>query len=155
MIKLKTRLYKSLFFLFLKYKYSRKLHFILWEDRNNRRWGSNGLMIRLTIIGDKISEEWTGEGSECYNERWVGNIVIFIFIFIFIVIFIFIFIFIFYLLFIFLKRTCRGYPLCLLGGGVGLLLIRSWVLGNEAHENRNGVLLFLYREINILLYERR
>ena len=29
-----------------------------------------------------------------------------------------------------------------LGGGVGLLLIRSWVLGNEAHENRNGVLLF-------------
>ena len=39
-----------------------------------------------------------------------------------------------------LKRTCRGHPLCLLGGGVGLLLIRSWVLGNEAHENRNGVL---------------
>ena len=32
-------------------------------------------------------------------------------------------------------RTARGYPLCLLGGGVGLLLIRSWVLGNEAHEN--------------------
>ena len=30
------------------------------------------------------------------------------------------------------------------GSGVGLLLIRSWVLGNEAHENRNGVLLFLY-----------
>ena len=28
-----------------------------------------------------------------------------------------------------------------MGGGVGLLLIRSWVLGNEAHENRNGVLL--------------
>ena len=27
-----------------------------------------------------------------------------------------------------------------MGGGVGLLLIRSWVLGNEAHENRNGVL---------------
>lgn len=23
-------------------------------------------------------------------------------------------------------------------------MIRSWVLGNEAHENRNGVLLFLY-----------
>lgn len=46
------------------------------------------------------------------------------------------------ILFYFLKWTCRGYPLCLLGGGVGLLLIRSWVLGNEAHENRNGVLLF-------------
>ena len=29
------------------------------------------------------------------------------------------------------------------GRGVGLLLIRSWVLGNEAHENRNGVLLFM------------
>nr|DAD57988.1 MAG TPA: hypothetical protein [Caudoviricetes sp.] len=42
-----------------------------------------------------------------------------------------------------MKRTCRDYPLCLPGGGVGLLLIRSWVLGNEAHENRNGVLLFL------------
>ena len=23
-------------------------------------------------------------------------------------------------------------------------MIRSWVLGNESHENRNGVLLFLY-----------
>lgn len=30
------------------------------------------------------------------------------------------------------------------GRGVGLLLIRSWVLGNEAHENRNGVLLFIF-----------
>ena len=39
-----------------------------------------------------------------------------------------------------------------MGGGVGLLLIRSWVLGNEAHENRNGVLLFI-REIYMLLYE--
>ena len=29
------------------------------------------------------------------------------------------------------------------GRGVGLLLIRSWVLGNEAHEKRNGVLLFI------------
>ena len=31
-------------------------------------------------------------------------------------------------------------------------MIRSWVLGNEAHENRNGVLLFI-REIYMLLYE--
>ena len=42
-----------------------------------------------------------------------------------------------------------------LGGGVGLLLIRSWVLGNEAHENRNGVLLFIFVCSRILrfLYE--
>lgn len=29
------------------------------------------------------------------------------------------------------------------GRGLRLLLVRSWVLGNEAHENRNGVLLFI------------
>ena len=55
----------------------------------------------------------------------------------------------------FLKLTCRGYPLCLMGGGVGLLLIRSWVLGNEAYENRNGVLLFLYFRIKYMLYNEK
>ena len=56
-----------------------KCDFFAFLNDNPRR--SNGLMIRLAIIGDKISEEWTGKGSECYNERWVGNIVIFLFYF--------------------------------------------------------------------------
>lgn len=30
------------------------------------------------------------------------------------------------------------------GRGSRATLIRSWVLGNEAHENRNGVLLFFF-----------
>ena len=34
-----------------------------------------------------------------------------------------------------ISLTCIDYPLC---RGVGLLLIRSNVLGNEAFENRNG-----------------
>ena len=29
-----------------------------------------------------------------------------------------------------------------MGGGVGLLLIRSQILGNEVYENRNGILLY-------------
>ena len=29
------------------------------------------------------------------------------------------------------QKTCRGHSLCLLGGEVGLLLIRSRILGNE------------------------
>ena len=61
-------------------------------------------------------------------------------------------------LFLFLKWTCRGYPLCLLGGGVGLLLIRSWVLGNESHENRNGVLLFyicVWKRENFISFNER
>ena len=39
------------------------------------------------------------------------------------------------------------------GRGVWLLLIRSWILGNEAHENQNGVLLFyicVSRELHAL-----
>ena len=38
------------------------------------------------------------------------------------------------------SRTCRDYPLSLSGRGVGLLLIRSNILGNEVFENRNGIL---------------
>ena len=35
-------------------------------------------------------------------------------------------------------------------------MIRSWVLGDEAHENRNGVLLFIFvcRENRTSFYER-
>lgn len=36
------------------------------------------------------------------------------------------------------NTACTDYPRC---WGVGLLLIRSCVLGNEAHENRNDRLL--------------
>ena len=39
------------------------------------------------------------------------------------------------------QNTCIDYPPGLLGGGVGLLLVRSVVLRNEATENRNGFLL--------------
>ena len=45
------------------------------------------------------------------------------------------------------------------GRGVGLLLIRSWVLGNEALENWNGVLLFyicvLKNMVNLYFTERK
>lgn len=43
------------------------------------------------------------------------------------------------------------------GRGSRTTLIRSWVLGNEAHENRNGVLLFilLCREHYNSCYERK
>lgn len=34
-----------------------------------------------------------------------------------------------------LNRTCTGHPRC---WGVGTLLVRVDVLGNEASENRNG-----------------
>ena len=38
------------------------------------------------------------------------------------------------------QKTCIDYPLSLLGRGVGLLLTRSSILGNEVLENRNGFL---------------
>ena len=40
------------------------------------------------------------------------------------------------------QKTCIDYPLSLLGRGVGLLLTRSDVIGNEASENRKGFLSY-------------
>ena len=45
-------------------------------------------------------------------------------------------------LFSFWNEHVETIHLCILGWEVVLLLIRSWVLGNEANENRNGALLF-------------
>ena len=38
------------------------------------------------------------------------------------------------------QKTCIDYPLSLTGWGVGLLLTRSSILGNEVLENRKGFL---------------
>jgi len=97
---------------------SRRLHSVLWENRlvkTNDTWIC-GLYIlyKLREVRNLISDH--RKMRLCEHSKFCSLL--------------------------FLKWTCRGYPLCLPGGGVGLLLIRSWVLGNEAHENRNGVLLF-------------